>query len=552
MRSSSMMKPTLEIVRPTKHQRICEIKGADFHIGRLPNLDLFIDDIRISRPHARIQLLPDGSYVLMDLDSQNGSHLGGKRLAPYQPVLLRDGDRIKIVEYELIFHQPGPVVHEPRDEGTTVLGSLHDLSSDHLVKRSKHPAGTLKAILDVVRALGGGTDLGEVLSRALDGLMELFPQAERGFIVMAEEDGSFPLAAYRRRQGHTSAPTLSRTIQDRVLGKGEAVLIKDITVDKVLSDEGSLASTIRSAICVPLRSHECKTIGMVQLDRLGDSEHFQEQDRDLLAALALPIGVVVMNDRLLKEQASWAAAREIQRALLPRDRPHVAGYTFWECYRPAQVVGGDLYDYVAVEEQAGLSPGGKERWAITLGDVAGKGMPAALVMAGICPEVRHLVRAGVPPVDVLSQVNRHVHDTGVDGRFVTLVIAMIDTRTHELTVATAGHPHMLIRRAGGLVEELGCEGTGLPLGVSRDATYRATQVPLQPGDVAVLFSDGVTDAMDHKSQCFGLNRLRMILAEAPTGVTGVGESILATVRDHFAGRSQFDDITIICFGRDPS
>jgi len=546
------MKPTLEIVRPTKTQRICEIKGADFHIGRLPNLDLFIDDIRISRPHARIQLLPDGSYELMDLDSQNGTHFGGKRLEPYQPVRLRDGDRIKIVEYELIFHQPGPVVHEPHDDGATVLGSLHDLSSDHLVKRSKHPAGTLKAILDVVRALGSGTDLGEVLSRALDGLMEVFPQAERGFIVMAEEDGSFPLAAYRRRQGHTSAPTLSRTIQDRVLGKGEAVLIKDITVDKVLGDEGSLVSTIRSAICVPLRSHDCKTIGMVQLDRLGDSEHFQEQDRDLLAALALPIGVVVVNDRLLKEQASWAAAREIQRALLPRDRPQVAGYTFWECYRPAQVVGGDLYDYIQVEEQAGSSSSGKERWAVTLGDVAGKGMPAALVMAGICPEVRHLVRAGIPPVDVLSQVNRHVYDTGVAGRFVTLVITMIDSRTQELTVATAGHPHMLIRRAGGLVEELGCDGTGLPLGVSRDATYRASQVPLQPGDVAVLFSDGVTDAMDHKSQSFGLKRLRMILAETPTGVAGVGESILATVRDHFAGRSQFDDITIVCFGRDPS
>ena len=305
MPSSSIMKPTLEVIWATKTQQICEIKGTDFHIGRLPNLDLFIDDIRISRPHARIQRLPDGSYELMDLDSQNGTYMGGKKLAPYQSVRLGDGDHIKIVEYELIFHQADSVVHEPQRDSTTVLGSLHDLSSDYLVKRFKHPAGTLKAILDVVRALGGGADLGEVLSRALDGLMEVFPQAERGFIVMAEDDGSFPLAAYRRRQGHTSAPTLSRTIQDRVLGKGEAVLIKDITMDKILGDEGSLVSSIRSAICVPLRAHDSQTIGMVQLDRLGSSERFQEQDLDLLAALALPIGVVVVNDRLLKEQASW-------------------------------------------------------------------------------------------------------------------------------------------------------------------------------------------------------------------------------------------------------
>lgn len=548
---SSTMKPTLEVVRATKTQRICEIKGPDFHIGRLSNLDLFIDDIRVSRPHARIQRLPDGSYELVDLDSQNGTHLGGKKLTPFQPVRLRDGDRIKIVEYDLIFHQPAHVVHELKSDSTTVVGSLDDLSSDHLARHSKHPAETLKAILDVVRALGGGANLGEVLSRALDGLMEVFPQAERGFIVMAEHDGSFPLAAYRRRQGHASAPTLSRTIRDRVLCKGEAVLIKDITEDKVLGDEYSLVSSIRSAICVPLRSHDYKTIGMVQLDRLGGCNHFQEQDLELLATLALPIGVVVMNDRLLKEQASMTAAIEIQRALLPRDRPRIPGYTFWECYRPAQDVGGDLYDYVPVGE-AGPSSQGHERWAVTLGDVAGKGMPAALVMAGICPEVRHLVRAGIPAVDVLCQVNRHLYDTGVAGRFVTLVLTMIDSRTNELTVATAGHPHALIRRAGGPVEEVNCEGTGLPLGVSRDETYQATQVPLQPGDVVVLFSDGVTDAMDQAGQGFGLDRLRTNLANAPAGVAGVGESVLAAVRDHFAGRSQFDDITIVCFGREPS
>jgi pSer/pThr/pTyr-binding forkhead associated (FHA) protein len=111
MTYSSMMKPTLEVVRGTRTQRTCEIKGADFHIGRLPNLDLFIDDNRASRPPARIQLLPDGSYELMDLESQNGTQLHGKRLVPFRPVRLRDGDRIKIVEYELIFHLPGPVVH---------------------------------------------------------------------------------------------------------------------------------------------------------------------------------------------------------------------------------------------------------------------------------------------------------------------------------------------------------------------------------------------------------------------------------------------------------
>ena len=229
-------------------------------------------------------------------------------------------------------------------------------------------------------------------------------------------------------------------------------------------------------------------------------------------------------------------------------QPQIPGYAFWECYRPALEVGGDLYDYIPVRAEES-STSGQERWAVTLGDVAGKGIPAALVMAGICPDVRHLVRAGFPAVDVLSRVNRHVYDTGVAGRFVTLVIAVIDPATNELTVATAGHPHVLIRRTDSAVEEIDHEGTGMPLGVLRDAPYHATQIPLHPGDVVVLFSDGVVDALDHRGKEFGLDRLRFTLAEAPAGVPGVGESILAAVRDHFAGRSQYDDITIVCFQR---
>ena len=227
MTHPQMLRPKLEIVGTRPH-RTYEIKGADFRIGRLASLDLFLDDIRVSRPHARIQLRPDGCYELVDLKSQNGTQLNGKRLIPYQPKRLHDGDVITIVEHELVFHHPSSVVHQSEEDGTTVLGTLEDLSSDYLVQRSAHPAASFKAILEVNRALAGGTDLGDVLGRALDGLMGVFPQAERGFIVTAEADGTLPLAAFRHRQGHASTPALSRTIRDRVLSEGTAVLIKDI------------------------------------------------------------------------------------------------------------------------------------------------------------------------------------------------------------------------------------------------------------------------------------------------------------------------------------
>ena len=105
-----------------------------------------------------------------------------------------------------------------------------------------------------------------------------------------------------------------------------------------------------------------------------------------------------------------------------------------------------------------------------LGDVAGKGMPAALMMAGICPEVRHLVRAGVAPHEVLTKVNRQVCDAEFDCRFVTLVLTELDPRSHRLTVANAGHPFPLIRRSGGAIEEAGRDESGTPLGIDGGAS----------------------------------------------------------------------------------
>jgi serine phosphatase RsbU (regulator of sigma subunit) len=176
-------------------------------------------------------------------------------------------------------------------------------------------------------------------------------------------------------------------------------------------------------------------------------------------------------------------------------------------------------------------------------------MPAALMMAGICPEVRHLVREGVAPHEVLNRVNRHVLDRGVDDLFVTLALTVIDPRSHRLAVANAGHPVPLIRRSGGAIEEVGCEESGTPLGVARDAAYGSITVGLEPGDVVVLYTDGATDALDRLGQRFGEVRFQRALAEAPDGAAAVGEAIFATVHDHAAGRSQFDDITVVCFGR---
>jgi serine phosphatase RsbU (regulator of sigma subunit) len=333
-----------------------------------------------------------------------------------------------------------------------------------------------------------------------------------------------------------------------VIQRGEAVLIRDVATDERFKEHQSIHSLFRTALCVPLMGSDGKQAGMVQLGAQEDQgRRFTGEDLELLAAVALPLAAVVENDRLLRERAHWAAAREIQRALLPQERPEVPGYAFWECYRPALEVGGDSYDYIRTSREA---PDVDARWVIGVADVAGKGMPAALLSAAVCPEIRHAVRGGNSPAEALTRVNRHVFDGGFDTRFVTMILAELDTRRHRLTMATAGHERPLIRRANGMVERLELSGAGLPLGVVADSVYEPTSIDLEPGEILVFHSDGLTDARDPEGESFGMDRVVQTLSDAPACASAAGEALLQAVMRHSEGTAPFDDLTIVCFGRE--
>jgi serine phosphatase RsbU (regulator of sigma subunit)/pSer/pThr/pTyr-binding forkhead associated (FHA) protein len=548
MRRSNGLGPTLELVRKGRTERVYELKGGDLYIGRIPGLDVYLDDPRVSRHHARVEHRADGGSYLVDLESKCFTQLDGQRLTPFQPVPLRNGSRITILEYELVFHEHAVEWNESAGNDSTILEKIDDLSAERLAMRSIEPAGTLKSILEINRSLGGGAGLIDVLGRALDSLLAVFPAADRGFILICEPNGNARLRALRQRTGRPQLPVLSRTIMNQVIKEGKAVLIHDTAADPRFRRAQSVVSTFRAALCVPLPGHDGQPLGMVQLDRRTSKRGFKTGDLDLLAALAVPVGVAVENDRLLKERASGAAAREIQLALLPHDRPEIPGYAFWECYAPTLEVGGDLYDYIEVKPVEN-GPSAGTRLAVTIGDVAGKGMAAALVVAGICPEVRHLVRSGMDLGEVLARVNRHLCDRGVGGRFVTMAMTEIDPEAHQMNVVNAGHMDPLVKRASGAIESVGRAGAGPPLGVIAASRYRPVAVSLEPGDLVVLYTDGVTDSMDRERQPFGTARLKEVLAAAPPGAAAAGEAILAAVREHSVGRSQTDDITIVCFER---
>jgi serine phosphatase RsbU (regulator of sigma subunit) len=236
---------------------------------------------------------------------------------------------------------------------------------------------------------------------------------------------------------------------------------------------------------------------------------------------------------------------------LPRHRPKSADYASWEHYEPAQEVGGDYYDYIPLDPPDQGDRASWTRWAVALGDVVGKGMPAALLMSSLSSEVRHRVRIEPDPAEVVARLNRHFHDAEIVETFIfiTLLLVIVDARDHRITVVNAGHPAPLIRRASGQVEILGEDESGPPLGVVRDHPFQPTSARLGPGDVVVLYTDGVTDSIDARHRAFGIEAVKRVVAAAPGEATEVGEALLKALRIHVAGRPQVDDVALVAFGR---
>jgi serine phosphatase RsbU (regulator of sigma subunit) len=226
---------------------------------------------------------------------------------------------------------------------------------------------------------------------------------------------------------------------------------------------------------------------------------------------------------------------------LPQRLPDVPGYEFWSHYEPAQEVGGDYYDFIPL-------PG--QRLAVLLGDVSGKGVPAALIMARFSVEARVCLEAESDPAAALTRLNAIMMRTGLADRFVTLAAVVLDPATHTTTLVNAGHTvPLLFRHATGQVEEVPpAEVGGPPIGIVDQHVYVSREARLLPGDGFLLFSDGITEAMDGEGRQFRTKGVHGVL-QAGWSPRQTGERLIEAVKRHSAGCAQHDDITLVSFGR---
>ncbi|RMG40130.1 MAG: FHA domain-containing protein [Planctomycetota bacterium] len=599
----------LRFVRGGPSEGIVALEKPQVVLGRHPSCDVVLDYAEISRHHARI-FENHGSYFIEDLRSRNGTQVNTRPVRDVTP--LRHGDRVQLCDVEFVFHEGSgegmsavQAEQDTRASGRTAgasppaasgetlqpnstttvrsLGALDSTGDPGSAARPAAPArrgierGTagrrlgavvaaadraseasaeralvkLRALTRFSRNLTGHFGFAELLKSLTGGLFELFPQAQQ--VVYLEPSAGHPNEFEVRwiadRQGRPSpAPQVSREILQRVLQNGEALLSENVAGDARFDHTESVERmTACSVMCVPVVDHQENVIGVLQLTAPLLAGRFDHDDLDLFASVAAQFGLALQTLRLyearLRErdlQRELELATQVQLGFLPRRPPRIPGYRFADFYEPAHGVGGDYFDYVPLRD---------DRWAVVVADVAGKGMPAALLMARICSAVRSHLHICGDPGEVLERLNADLVTSALGHRFVSCVIAVLDVRSHRIDLANAGHWPPLRRTPEGDVASVGTTESGLPLGISGEARYKVTRYPIAVDETWLLYTDGVTEAKGPDRAIYGMPRLVEYLRNGPSDVEALIQGLVADVDRFSEGSTRTDDMCIVGFQR---
>ncbi len=559
---------TLEVCTDANGRQFFELTSDEMVVGRDQFCDIVLRNHTVSRQHARIVRSAEG-YFIEDLSSLNGTYLNGRRLEGRTQI--KDQDRIHIYEVVTVFHEGTPAVAE-ETISADAPGALERVPlleeagergpSAARVVLSHGPAvheqaevgsqARFRAALKISLNLEGNLDVDEILPKIMDNLFEIFPQASRGYILLAEgSDGHLVPRAMKHRKSETGHSMtfgpISRKTALHVMSTAEAILMSDGAGDPAADMNQSVFDYQRlSMICAPLMGPSRRPLGILYLDTTDPKRAFAQADLDVLVTVATIAGQTVesagerqSSSDVGSYQRHLGTAKQVQLQFLPQQRPQLAGYQFYDYYQPADEVGGDYFGYISL-------PDG--RLALAIGDVAGKGVSAALLMAHFCSEVRYCLATSATPAEAVQQLNQDLSSEMLNYHFVTFALCVLDPLRHRLTLVNAGHLPPL-RRRGHSIEELGGGEGGLPLGCDAKRSYEQIELPLERGDTIVLYTDGISEAMNSQGDVYGSKRMREVIARAPQGVEGVGQALLDDVRRFVRGRLQSDDICLVCCAR---
>lgn len=544
------------------------LKEGEQSVGRAEGVDVRLEHGTVSRNHARIAV--EGSHVtLTDLGSRNGTRVDGQ--AVNGTVDLLPGSRIEFASLALSIVEEGheaALDREARaraDGGPSTDGEHEYQLDDSSIECSSISMGDIfatgvdvgadtsynlfRVLADAGEFLTMDRPLAETYELVLD-LVGRIVSTDRMLLLLIEDDPAEPVVtASRFRDGaEGEGIVLSSTMVRKVLDDGEALLTTDAQEDSRFGGANSIVQqAIRSAMAAPLFDNE-NVIGILYADTKDPASWYREDELRTFTSLANIIAVKITHARLaaLEEERKrlereLSTARDIISNILPSEIGKVPGYEIAVYNESCTEVGGDLYDVRPLQDG---------RCMILLGDVAGKGLGAALLVSCIVPVVQVLMSRPGDLAETAGLINRQVWQSTDAVKYATLFIGVLDPSTGRLDYVNAGHnPPYVVTQDGSLSE---LAPTGMPVGMVESVPYGAESVVLDPGAVVAIFSDGITEAENGSDEFYGEERLmEMLVREHAQEANVVLERVCSDVAAFAGDRSQSDDITLLILRREP-
>lgn len=511
----------------------------------------FPEDLDLSRQHFRVDRF-SGECFIEDLGSKNGTRLNGQLINGRMRVIpgdLIEAGRLSIETFDKDVPGGPRLIIEEEDSTSSQQSSTLIAKLEELLDESAPGLGALtgaarvRALVNAGRELAGHRPLDELFQLILDMALQAVG-CTRGIVVLGEGKD----LTVRAARGGTFR--LSSAVRERVMEYMESLLVVDAQLDQRLSDRMSIAEHhVRSMMAVPLRT-DSRVIGMIYVDSPNAVKPLGKDDLNLLTVLANVAAIRIEHARLVEvEQAEQLLtmelqqAAEIQRSLLPVDAPKVPGLEVAGFNAPCRTIGGDYYDFFEMDDG---------RLMAVVGDVAGKGMPAALLMANLQARVQLLSEECRDVACMVTKLNRALALHCPINRFITFFACSVNPWTGAVAYGNAGHNPPLIARTTGETDVLN-QG-GLILGIQPSASYAQYFTDLNPGDVLLLYSDGVTEATDSglegQGEDFGTARLAGILhmhRESPPAQ--IIDAVIAEIQRFTHGAASLDDFTLVAIKR---
>jgi serine phosphatase RsbU (regulator of sigma subunit) len=482
-------------------------------------------------------------------------------MAVKSPVPISSGGEIQIGETVMVFqdeiaapaqlHSTLIANHtEALDPSKTISFQSRKIPTTEFLKGQFSSRNDLLGLISKVGvALLGSSGVSDTLNQVATLVFEAVP-ADRCVIMLRDanepEEMKIMVARDRGSDERLQEVRISRTVMDEVLKNGKSVLTADAQHDPRFASQTIALQGIRSVLAVPLSVDERNVFGLIYADSPTWETTFTEEHLNILTTLASVASIRVENATLLEErfqrermERELELATEIQQRFQPSGPPLIEGYEFqgisFSCYE----IGGDYYDFIR-------KPDGN--MVVALGDVSGKGTAAALLMSSLHAAIHAQVVAKSSLDETIASVNEYLAENTPANRFVTLFAAELDPSTGKLRYINAGHNPPLVGRVDGNVEQL--PSGGLPLGIMGGAQYDAGELQLNPGEVLVVYSDGVSEAVNLREEEFGIERLTEVIRKnRSASAAGIRDKVESSLSAFTETAPANDDITLVIVKR---